>query len=246
VVTGGAGGLGSAISEALAARGVEVVPVDISGTARALDVTDPDACRRLARELDPDIWVNNAGILGAGGALEVSDELIRQVVEVNLLGVVNGTRAAAEVMVRRGSGKILNIASLASFNATPGLAIYSATKHAVRGWSSAVATELRATGVLVSCLCPDGIWTPMLKAAVEDDAAVMPFSARKLLEPQEVAAKAVRLLDSRDMLASIPFGRAVLAKASGLWPRAAAAMLPLATRAGKAGQERYRRKLERG
>ncbi len=243
VVTGGAGGLGTAISRRLADRGLSVVPVDISGTDRTLDVTDPAACRDLARELRPDVWVNNAGILGPGKAISQPDDLIERVVAVNLMGVVHGTRAAAEVMVPRGTGRILNIASLASFNATPGLAIYSASKHGVRGWSTAVATELRRTGVRVSCLCPDGIWTPMLKGAVDDAAAAMPFSARRLLEPEEVARVALRLLDGRRLLASIPFGRAVLAKASGLWPGAAAAMMPLAERAGASGQSRYQARL---
>ena len=246
VVTGGAGGLGTAISKALAARGLEVLAVDVAGTDRLLDVTDAAACRRLAREVEPDVWVNNAGLLGAGEALSAPDELMEQVVAVNLMGVVYGTRAAAEVMVTRGSGRILNIGSLASFNATPGLAIYSATKHAVRAWSVAVATELRRTGVLVSCLCPDGIWTPMLQRVVADQAAAMPFGGKRLLDPDEVATRALELLDGRGMVASIPLGRSILAKATGLWPRASLALLPLAERAGKAGQERYRRMTPRG
>ena len=80
VVTGGAGGLGTAISKALAARGLEVLAVDVAGTDRLLDVTDAAACRRLAREVEPDVWVNNAGLLGAGEALSAPDELMEQVV----------------------------------------------------------------------------------------------------------------------------------------------------------------------
>ncbi|MHB1502839.1 MAG: SDR family NAD(P)-dependent oxidoreductase [Acidimicrobiales bacterium] len=244
VVTGAAGGLGSAICEALASRGVEVVAADIAGTETSLDVTDAAACRELARQVEPDVWVNNAGLLGAADLLEQGDEEIARVIAVNLLGVVNGTRAAAAVMASGSGGRILNIGSLASYNATPGLAIYSATKHGVLGYSVAAAVELRRAGVRVSCLCPDGIWTPMLRSVVGDESAAMPFSGRRLLEPDEVARAAIALMESRRLVASLPAGRAMLAKGSSLFPRLGMVAGPVAARLGAAGQARYRRRLQ--
>ncbi len=246
VVTGAAGGLGQALSRALEGRGAKVVRTDIRGAVgvdRVLDVTDPVAVRELAAELVPQIWVNNAGVLGVAGALGQSDEEIRRVVDVNLLGVVHGSRAAAAAMVDRGGGVILNIGSLAAWNPTPGLAVYSATKHAVRAYSGALAAELSGTGVRVLCLCPDGIWTPMLKDAVTSDAAAMPFSGRRLLEPVEVAEAAMNLLDGRRLVRSLPQGRAVLAKMSGLWPALGVATRRTTERQGRRHQARYRDRL---
>lgn len=243
VVTGAAGGLGSALCGALEGRGARVVATDapgIDGAPRVLDVTDHAAARALAEEVRPDLWVNNAGILGNGDALAQSDDEVRRVVEVNLLGVIAGTRAAASVMVPRGSGAIVNIGSLSAWNPTPGLAVYSATKHGVRAYSGALAAELAGTGVRVLCLCPDGIWTPMLEAAVADDSAAMPFSGRRLLRADEVADAALALLEGRRLTASLPAGRAVLAKVSGLWPRLGVLTRDATAGLGRRHQARYR------
>jgi short-subunit dehydrogenase len=242
VVTGAAGGLGRAIAGALAERGARVVTTDAPGVAgvdRPLDVTDPAAARALAEEVAPTVWVNNAGLLGTAAALEQGDEEIRRVVDVNLLGVVHGTRAAAAVMAGRGGGAVLNIGSLSSWNPTPGLAVYAATKHAVRAYSGAVAAELAGTGVHVACLCPDGIWTPMLQRAVSTASAAMPFSGRRLLTPDEVARAAVALLEGRRLLASLPAGRATMAKVSGLWPALGVATRGATERRGRRNQARY-------
>ena len=70
-------------------------PPGVPGVDRSLDVTDAAAARALAAELSPQVWVNNAGVLGTGDALAQDDDEVRRVVDVNLLGVVHGTRAAA-------------------------------------------------------------------------------------------------------------------------------------------------------
>jgi NAD(P)-dependent dehydrogenase (short-subunit alcohol dehydrogenase family) len=243
VVTGAAGGLGRSISRALEERGARVVMTDAPGVAgadRVLDVTDPAAARALAEEVEPQVWVNNAGVLGTGQVLAQPDEEVRRVVDVNLLGVVYGTRAAASVMATRGGGAILNVGSLSSWNPTPGLAIYAATKHAVRAYSGAAAAELGGTGVHVACLCPDGIWTPMLQGAVDVPTAAMPFSGRRLLGPDEVAEVALRLLEGRRLVASLPAGRATLAKLSGLWPALGVATRGMSDWQGRRNQARYR------
>ena len=143
-------------------------------------------------------------------------------------------------MARRGGGAVCNIGSLSSWNPTPGLAVYAATKHAVRAYSGAVAAELRGTGVRVTCLCPDGIWTPMLQGAVAERSAAMPFSGRRLLTPEEVARAALRLLAGRRLLASVPTGRATVAKVSGLWPTLGVATAGTAERRGRRNQARRR------
>ena len=146
-------------------------------------------------------------------------------------------------MAAGAGGAILNIGSLSAWNPTPGLAVYAATKHAVRAYSrrgGRRAGRHRGAGV---CLCPDGIWTPMLKAEVATGTAAMPFSGRRLYEPEEVAEAAVRLFEGKRLLHSMPLGRATLAKVSGLWPVAGGGHPGHVGRAGRRGQRRYRRRL---
>ena len=229
VVTGGAGGLGRAFTRQLETAGYRVVPVDVAGDVRRLDVTDPAACRALAAELRPRVWVNNAGIGGAGGVLEQDDDTIRQIVEVNLLGVINGTRAAAATMREDADGGVvLNIASLAGWAPTPHIAVYSATKHGVRAFSVATEAELQPGPPQVKCLLPDGIRTPMVDA--HDPRNMMSFSGKRLLEPDEVAAAGIELLHSDRIVATVPRSRALTVPLLGLAPRLAVRLKPMIER----------------
>ncbi len=225
VVTGAGGGLGSAFCRGLTARGWDVVGVDVQGTARTLDVTDPDACRVLARDVQPSLWINNAGVLGAGSAADQPDAEIARVVNVNLLGVVYGSRAAVEVMRPRGAGQILNVGSLASWLPVPGEAVYCATKHGVRAFSLALAVELHGSGIDISVLCPDGIATPMLRDKQDDAGAAMSFTGPRLLAADAVAARGIAMVEGRELIASFPAFRGLTAKLVGLSPRIGQAIL---------------------
>ena len=244
VVTGGAGGLGQAFTRQLAAAGYEVVPVDVQGDVRRLDVTDPAACRALAIELRPAIWVNNAGVTGAAGVVEADDATVRRVVDVNLMGVINGTRAAAATMAQDRAlgghgdpprGVVLNVASLAGWAPTPHIAVYSATKHGVRAFSVAADAELRPGPPRVKCLLPDGIRTPMVDA--RDPRHVMSFTGKRLLEPSEVAEAGMRLLGSGDLLASVPRSRGATVRLLGLWPGLSVRLLPVIERRARRHRE---------
>lgn len=216
VITGGAGGLGQAFARALEVKGYRVVPVDISGTERALDVTDAAACRALAEEVRPSVWINNAGVTGAGALLERSDADVERLVAVNLLGVIQGTRAAATTMLDEGRGRILNVASLAGWGPVPHIAVYSATKNGVRAFSLAAEAEMRHTPVRIRCLLPDGIRTPMVD--VTDARHLMSFTGSRLLEPDEVAEAGLKLLFGKRLLASVPHHRGATVRLLGLFP----------------------------
>jgi len=216
VITGGAGGLGRAFAARFAGQGHEVVPVDLAGTERTLDVPDAAACRALAEEVRPSIWVNNAGLTGRGDLLDGTDEQVDRMVTVNLLGVIHGTRAAATTMLADGGGSILNVASLAGWAPVPHIAAYSAAKHGVRAFSVAAAAELRDTPVRVACLLPDGIRTPMVD--IHDPRHLMSFTGPRLLEPDEVAAAGLALLGSRRLLASVPPRRGATVRVLGALP----------------------------
>ncbi len=181
VVTGAASGIGLALVDCLLARGARVVGVDrdqdrLSSVlaqrggqdrvlALAADVTDLDALRSVAAkavaQFGPvDLLCNNAGIGGAlGPTWELPDEEWDRVLDVNLRGVVNGIRAFVPAMVERGSGHVVNTASMAGILPMPWGSPYTASKHAVVGISSAMRMELEreAPGVGVSVLCPG--WT---------------------------------------------------------------------------------------
>jgi short-subunit dehydrogenase len=206
-----------------------------------LDVTDPDACRALAERLRPRVWVNNAGVLASGSATSQSLVDVQRCVEVNLLGTVYGSRAAASVMSQHGGGRILNIGSLASWLPVPGEAVYSATKHAVRAFSFALAAELRGSGVRVQLLCPDGIWTPMLHDRLHDPHAAMSFTSGRLLDAAEVAEAAMSLLAGRSLVRTVPRYRALPTRALGVLPGATLALLPVLRRVGAVNQWRRRR-----
>jgi len=246
VVTGAGGGLGAAIADRLAARGYTVVRADIAGTDTVLDVTDAEACRALAAEAQPHVWVNNAGILGAGDAATQSDDEIERVIRVNLLGVINGTRAALGVMRGPDRGHVLNVGSLASWTPVPGEAVYAATKAAVLSFTVGIACEWRDSGITFGVLCPDGIWSPMLYERLEDPSAAMSFTGSRLYTPDEVADAAMKLLDSGRIVASVPPARGAQTRLIGVAPSLALRGAALFEKIGLRNQRRFREQVARG
>ncbi|MBM3690229.1 MAG: SDR family oxidoreductase [Actinobacteria bacterium] len=248
VVTGAARGLGLAIAERLHAVGYDVVRTDIADTDEQLDVTDAQACRDLARRVQPDIWINNAGVLGAGDAASQDDAVIDQVVSVNLLGVMRGTRAAVEVMRGRdrgrGRGHVVNVGSLASWVPVPGECVYAATKAGVLSFTLGLEGELRAqgvTGIKFTVVCPDGMLTPMITDIIDDPAIAMTFTGLRLVEPDAVAVAVVKVLKRPKRIVSVPKWRGAQVRAIGMVPDAALRAAPLFSRLGRAQQDRVRR-----
>ena len=179
-ITGGARGIGKATAEALVRKGCRVAIGDLDaalaeetaaslggGTvALSLDVTHRDSFRAFLdaaeRELGPiDVLINNAGIMPVTPFAEESDDSIRRQLDINVYGVIVGTQLAIERLRPRAGGHIVNIASQAGKVALPGIATYTATKHAVVGLSESVKAELRGSGVEVSCVMPTVVNTEL-------------------------------------------------------------------------------------
>ncbi|GAA2884239.1 SDR family oxidoreductase [Streptosporangium fragile] len=181
-MTGGASGIGRAVSRELSRRGAHVVVADLDGagaertakefgcSAATLDVTHAEAVRELVERVAAergrlDAVFNNAGIAVGGTADELTLDHWNRTIDVNLRGVVHGVHAAYPIMKRQGSGHIVNTASLAGLVPAPLMAPYTATKHAVVGLSLALRAEAAAYGVKVSVVCPGFTDTPLLDHA---------------------------------------------------------------------------------
>jgi 3-oxoacyl-[acyl-carrier protein] reductase len=185
VVTGGAQGLGEAISRRLASDGYEVAVLDlddqraknlaeeIKGRAVHCDVADPDAVRAAAAEVGPaDLLVNNAGIWFTEPTLDASDEHLQAVVAVNVLGVLYCCRSFAPGMIEKGAGSIVNISSGAAKSSSPGYGVYPASKAAVISLTRQLALEWGPSGIRVNAIGPGVIQTERNRANFEGEGGV--------------------------------------------------------------------------
>ena len=250
VVTGAARGIGRAIAEALVTAGYEVVVADLdaaqaSATADdlgaaagvAMDVRDPQAHRdvaMLATGIAPlAVWVNNAGVGFDGDLVELSDEHVRALIEVNLLGVAWGMRVALSTFGDRGRGDIVNVASLSGHGPVPGLSVYAATKAGVVSLTNSVANEV-PRGVRVHAVCPDGVATAMVDGMKADGRAKeLVASGGRLLAPEDVASAVVAMIGSHRVIRTLPVWRGAVLRAGALAPRTTHLLEPVLRAQGR-------------
>ena len=235
VITGGASGIGAALAKGLARQGAEVVLADrqlalaeevaetirrSGGRASAyeLDVRDMAAFARLAGETESrcggvDYLFNNAGI-GVGGEIHTySPRDWDDVFDVNLRGVAYGVQAVYPMMLRRGTGHIVNTASMAGLVGAVGAGSYVAAKHAVVGLSKVLRIEAKTHGVRVSVVCPGAIATPILTGGKFGRMNNVGLSDAKILElwslmrPMDVdvfAEKVLRAVARNEAIIVVP------------------------------------------
>lgn len=262
VVTGAGRGLGKEIARLLVRRGHQVLVTDldaeaarasaeeIGGGARSLAVDVREqaqvqaACDEILKYAESlDVWVNNAGVLVTGPAWS-QDEAARQLmIDVNAVGSINGCIAALGVMRGNGGGHIVNIVSLAGLTAVAGEAVYAASKHAVLGFSLSTMADLKLAGVKdvdISCLCPDGIWTPMLYDKLGDPEAALSFSG-KLLSTEEVVDAVRKVLDKPRLVTAVPGWRGLVARIGDVWPDVGLGLVPMIVAKGRRTQRRLSR-----
>lgn len=259
VVTGAGKGLGRRIAGGLAEKGFSVLVTDIHEqaareTAAAIgsrswamqqDVRDPASHRAVAKAAEErgplKLWVNNAGVLTVGAAWELDDENVKRHVEVNVLGVMWGSRAAVDSMRAQG-GHIINIASISSLAPVPGLAVYAATKAAVLGYSISLEGDLQQADlpIKVSAVCPDAIDTDMVRDAAHHQDASLLFSAKKLLTVEQVGDAVLELVDNPKLVVTIPRARALLAHVLRPFPATGLRLLEPFRRAGKRRLDEFR------
>ncbi|MDA0230668.1 MAG: SDR family NAD(P)-dependent oxidoreductase [Proteobacteria bacterium] len=185
-ITGGGHGIGGASAEVLAASGailtltgrnmekLEAKAARLPGAeVRQLDVTDEDAVKRVFAEAAAslgaiDILINNSGIAETAPFMRTSSDMLRRLMEVNLIGAHICTQQVLPAMIEAGWGRIVNISSLAGISGQPYIAAYCASKHAMVGLTRALALEVAKKGITVNAVCPAYVETGMVEKGVEN------------------------------------------------------------------------------
>jgi NAD(P)-dependent dehydrogenase (short-subunit alcohol dehydrogenase family) len=205
VVTGGAGGIGRALIRRFAAEGAralvvadrtlqpaQAVAAEVGGLAVELDAGRKDSVGALIAQATVahgpiDIFISNAGVPGAMGGPEAPDDIWEEAWRVNVMAHVWAARALLPQMVERGEGYLINTASAAGLLTQVSSLTYSVTKHAAVSLAEWLSIEYAERGVRVSCICPQGVRTPMLDLAMEEPAGAAALTAGGLIEPEDVA-----------------------------------------------------------
>jgi NAD(P)-dependent dehydrogenase (short-subunit alcohol dehydrogenase family) len=233
-ITGGARGIGRATAAALIAQGARVAIGDIdaplaeqtaselgSGTlGLPLDVTSRESFDAFLTEtenrLGPvEVVINNAGIMPIGPFVDETDSTARRMVDINLHGVIIGSKLALERFMPRGRGHLVNIASVAGKGGFPGGATYCATKHAVVGLSEAIRAEVRKTDIDVSIVMPVVVNTE-LGSGLQKSRGV------KVVEPDDVANAIVEALHTGRVDVYVPKQMHILFRLMNVVPRGVA------------------------
>ena len=233
-ITGGARGIGRATAAALITQGARVAIGDIEfelaiksaqelggGTiGLALDVTDRASFETFLAETESqlgplDVLINNAGIMPIGPFIEETDRTAARMIDINLNGVIYGSKLALERFLPRNQGHLVNIASVAGKAGFPGGATYCATKHAVVGLSEAIRAEVRPTGIDVSIVMPVVVNTE-LGSGLQKSRGV------KVVEPEDVANAIVEALQTGRVDVFVPKSVGGLFRSMNLVPRSVA------------------------
>jgi NAD(P)-dependent dehydrogenase (short-subunit alcohol dehydrogenase family) len=205
VITGGGSGIGAAAAKQLAAQGASVVVTGrrkerldevvaaiakSGGSARAVvcDVAKPESVAAMAKDVGScDILVNNAGIAKSAPLAKTDDALWAETLAINLTGTFLCTRAFLPDMVKRGWGRVVNVASIAGKAGMQYTSAYCASKHGVLGFTRAVALECARKGVTVNAVCPGWVDTEMTDhsvAVIQGNTKMTEADARAFLAGQ--------------------------------------------------------------
>jgi NAD(P)-dependent dehydrogenase (short-subunit alcohol dehydrogenase family) len=232
-ITGGGRGIGRATAAALLAHGARVAIGDIESdlaerTARELggaiglrlDVTDRASFTAFLDQVEDrlgplEVLINNAGIMPIGAFVQETDACADGMIDINLRGMIYGSKLALERFLPRHRGHLVQIASAAGKFGFSGGATYSATKHAVVGLSESLRQELRGTGVEVTVVMPTVVKTELGSGLVRT-------RGFKPVEPEDVASAIVEALQTGRFEVYVPSSLTGMARFVALAPRSAA------------------------
>ena len=238
-ITGSANGIGKHLSDVFYNQGHNVVATDFlidklldqtqhwnpeMCLIEKLNVTDIENWQKVVQKTIQkfgkiDILLNVAGVITPGFVEDFALKDIDYHVDINVKGVMYGTKIVADEMFKQGSGHIINFASLAGVAPIHGISLYSASKYAVRGFSLAIRTEMKVKGIDVSVICPDLVDTNMLTQQLDYQAAALTFSGNKTLTVNDIErAVFENALRKKQVEILVPLSRGLTAKLGNLFP----------------------------
>lgn len=258
IITGAAGGIGSAIARKFSSAGASLVLADISKErldvlletlgvehlAVPSDVTNIDDIKGLIDKAlrhkgKIDVMINNAGIIRPNYIDDSPYGDIRDQIEVNLFSVIAGSKEVIPVMKRQGFGHIVNICSLGGIVPEAGSSVYTATKFGVRGFSLTLDLELKKYGINVSIINPDSVETPMLEYEAKCGVSGVAF-ANKPLVPEDVADAVFRAVTNKKLEVCVPYSEGIMARLALTIPWIFRYILPLYEKKGMKNLSRRR------
>ena len=220
LITGGGRGIGREIALTFAREGariavaarsaeqVEQVAGEIGNNAIALvcDVSDSESVKRMFDDMrerlgDADILVNNAGIAESATFVNTTDELWHRHISINLSGTFYCTRAALPAMLKKGWGRVINVASIAAKTGAPYVAAYTASKHGVLGLTRTLALEVATAGITVNAICPGYVETEMVSRGIDQITKKTGRSAEEALDALKKMSPQNRLVTAEEVAA---------------------------------------------
>lgn len=218
VVFGGASGIGAAIVERFTQEGARVIACDVQSTGGALpgvsemtcDVTDDERVRAVVAGIEAqygriDVLINSAGVVCSDEASFIEDGMWQRMLDINLSGTMRTMRAVLPGMLNRRAGAVVNIASVAAFNAGPDAASYAASKAGVIALSRSAAQRYGRQGIRVNALCPGWVATPMSSREMQELAAELGVTVEQAAERTVQRIALGRMASSAEIAAACLF-----------------------------------------
>ncbi len=255
LITGSAAGIGEQVAVDLHNQGYELVLVDKNteanetlasslGNAKSLtlDLTDRQALRSFCQDIENqsfEMAFINAGVVMPGDVVEMSEQQIDLHLDVNLRAAILLNQACAKTMIKAKQGHIITTVSMGGITPMKGTATYSATKFAMRGFLSALYSELKPQGIAVSGIYPSAVDTQMLKHEVENNGSPLNFVS-KVASVEEVAQSVQHAIKTKKLEVYVSPTDGFSSRVVGFFPELLDRLYPRLEKMGRKGMERYK------